>query len=361
MRATIVDVAREAGVSPTTVSHVINGTRHVAEPTRQRVRAAIERLNYEVNSLAQSLKRDRSQTIGLLITDISNPFFTALVRGVEDVANAAGYGVFLCNTDEDPEKELTYLRMLRRKRVDAILMAPTGTRQPVVDQLIELGFPLVCFDRPPPGAPCDSVLVDNVGGARQAVSHLIGLGHRRISVITGLAGVGTTDERLEGYRRALVEHGLPVDAALVRVGNSRLNGGLREMLALLDLPEPPTAVFSTNNLMTLGVLSALQSRQVRVPEDMAVVGFDDFDWAAVLRPRLTAVAQPTYEIGETAARMLIDRIEGRGGPAPRRIVLPTRLIVRESCGAAGPSQPADLEVAFGRPPVHVADVQLSAR
>jgi LacI family transcriptional regulator, galactose operon repressor len=361
MRATIVDVAREAGVSFTTVSHVLNGTRHVAEPTKQRVLAAIERLNYEVNSLAQSLKSDRSQTIGLLITDISNPFFTSLVRGVEDIANAAGYSIMLCNTDEDPEKELTYLRMLRRKRVDAILMAPTGVPQPVVDRLIGLGFPLVCFDRPPPGASCDNVLVDNVGGARQAVSHLIELGHRRVGVITGLAGVGTTDERLEGYMQAMADHGLPIDPELVRLGNSRLDGGYREMLALLDLPALPTAVFSTNNLMTLGVLGALQSRQVHVPDDMAVVGFDDFEWAAVLRPRLTAVAQPTYEIGETAARMLIDRIEGRGTLEPRRVVLPTRLIVRESCGAARPIHAAELEDVFGRPPMHVADVQLSAR
>src|ERR1043165_5829394 len=169
MRATIIDVAREAGVSTTTVSHVINGTRSVAEPTRQRVLAAIDRLNYEVNSLAQSLKSDRSQTIGLLVTDISNPFFTSLVRGVEDVANAAGYSVMLCNTDENPDKELTYLRMLRRKRVDAILMAPTGVQHALTEQLIGQGFPLVCFDRPPPGALCDSVLVDNVSGSQQAV------------------------------------------------------------------------------------------------------------------------------------------------------------------------------------------------
>src|SRR3954452_1147101 len=210
MRATIIDVAREAGVSTTTVSHVLNGTRSVAEPTKQRVLAAIERLNYEVNSLAQSLKSDRSQTIGLLVTDISNPFFTSLVRGVEDVANAAGYGVMLCNTDENPDKELTYLRMLRRKRVDAIWMPSPGARQPLVDQLIGLEFPLVCFDRPPPGDACDSVLVNNVGGAQQAVSHLIGLGHRRVGVITGLSGVGTTDERLDGYLRAMAEHRVPV-------------------------------------------------------------------------------------------------------------------------------------------------------
>jgi len=361
MRATITDVAREAGVSITTVSHVLNGTRSVAEPTKQRVLAAVERLNYEVNSLAQSLKSDRSQTIGLLVTDISNPFFTSLVRGVEDVANAAGYGVMLCNTDENAEKELTYLRMLRRKRVDAILMAPTGIRQPVVDQLIGLGFPLVCFDRPPPGAPCDSVLVDNVDGARQAVSHLIELGHRRVGVITGLEGVGTTDERLEGYLQAMVAHGLSIDQELIRVGNSRLDGGFREMLALLDLPIPPTAVFSTNNLMTLGALGALQSRQVDVPGDMAIVGFDDFEWAAVLRPRLTVVAQPTYEIGQTATRMLIDRIKGRGAPEPRKVVLPTHLIVRESSGAGGSIQPADLEDVFGRPPVHVTNGQIPAR
>jgi LacI family transcriptional regulator len=361
MRATIVDVAREAGVSPTTVSHVLNGTRPVAEPTKQRVQAAIERLHYEVNSVAQSLKSDRSQAIGLLITDISNPFFTSLVRGVEDVANAAGYSVILCNTDEDPEKEFTYLRMLRRKRVDAILMAPTGTRQPVADRLIESGFPLVCFDRPPPGAVCDSVLVENARGARRAVSHLIGLGHRRVGVITGLAGVGTTDERLAGYLQALADHGLPTDQELIRPGNSRLDGGFHEMLALLDLPEPPTAVFSTNNLMTLGALGALQSRRVRVPDDMAIVGFDDFEWAVVLRPRLTAVAQPTYEIGETAARMLLERIAGVGPPEPRRVALPTRLIVRESCGAARQVQPAELEDVFGRPPVRVADAQLAAR
>jgi LacI family transcriptional regulator len=361
MRATIIDVAREAGVSTTTVSHVLNGTRSVAEPTKQRVLAAVERLSYEVNSLAQSLKSDRSQTIGLLVTDISNPFFTSLVRGVEDVANAAGYGIMLCNTDENPQKELTYLRMLRRKRVDAILMAPTGIQQPLADQLIGQGFPLVCFDRPAPGAACDTVLVDNVGGAQQAVSHLIDLGHRRVAVITGLSGVGTTNERLDGYMRAMAEHSIDVDRELVRLGNSRLDGGFREMLALLDLARRPTAVFTTNNLMTLGALGALQSRQVDVPGDMAIVGFDDFEWAAVLRPRLTVVAQPTYEIGQTATRMLIDRIEGHGSPEPHRVVLPTRLIVRESCGAAGPIGPAEMEDVFGRPPVHVANVQLSAR
>jgi LacI family transcriptional regulator len=361
MRATIGDVAREAGVSITTVSHTLNGTRFVAEPTRLRVLAAVERLSYEVNSVAQSLKRNRSHAIGLVITDISNPFFTSLVRGIEDVANQAGYSVILCNTDEDPAKELTYLRMLSRKRVDGIVVAPTGTPSAFIDGLIESGFPLVCIDRASPGAPCDIVLVDNVGGARSATEHLIGLGHRRIGIISGLAPVGTSSERLAGYRAALAGAGIAEQPALVRAGNSRMDGGYRRMLELLDLPARPSALFVTNNLMTLGALGALQARGVRVPEDVALIGFDDFEWAVVLRPRLTAVAQPTYEIGETAARMLLDRVEGDPPPEPRRVVLPTRLIVRESCGADRQAHPAELEDVFGRPPTRVADAQLATR
>lgn len=361
MKPTIADVAREAGVSTTTVSHALNGTRFVAEATRRRIDDAVERLQYEVNSVAQSLKRDKSDAIGLLITDISNPFFTSLVRGVEDVANRAGYSVILCNTDEDPAKELTYLRVLRRKRVDGILLAPTGTRQPLLDGLVDDGFPVVCIDRPSPGSPCDAVLVDNVGGARAAVQHLIRLGHRRVGVISGLAPVGTSSERLDGYREALRDHGIPEDPALVREGNSRLDGGYRRVLELLDLPAPPTAVFTTNNLMTLGALGALQARGVRVPDDVAVVGFDDFEWAVVLRPRLTTVAQPTYEIGETAARLLLDRVERKSDGAPRRVVLPTRLLVRESCGADSQPEPQELEDVFGRAAAHARELEPAAQ
>jgi LacI family transcriptional regulator len=358
---TIDDVAREAGVSISTVSHVINGTRFVSETTKERVLAAIERLRYEPSSVAQSLKRDKSHAIGLLITDISNPFFTSLVRGVEDVASRAGYSVILCNTDEDPRRELSYLRMLRRKRVDGILLAPTGITQPYLDSLVEAGFPIVCIDRPSPGRRCDAVLVENAAGACAAVEHLVGLGHRRIGIISGLAPVGTSSERLEGYRQALRAHRLREDPLLVREGNSRLDGGYRRMLELLDLPVRPTAVFTTNNLMTLGALGALQARGVRVPEDVAVVGFDDFEWAMVLRPRLTTVAQPTYGIGEAAARLLLERIEKRTDDPPRRVVLPTRLLVRESCGAGSHPDEQELEDVFGRAAAHTSDFELAAR
>lgn len=361
MTVTIDDVAREASVSISTVSHVINGTRFVAEATKERVLVAIERLGFEPSSVAQSLKRDRSHAIGLLITDISNPFFTSIVRGIEDVASRAGYSLILCNTDENPEKELSYLRMLRRKRVDGILLASTGTPQPYMDSLVEANFPIVCIDRPAPGRPCDAVLVENVAGACAAVEHLIKLGHDRVGVISGLAPVGTSSERLEGYRQALRAHGLPEDPQLIREGNSRLDGGYRQMLELLDLPARPTAVFTTNNLMTLGALAALQTRGVAVPADLAVVGFDDFEWAIVLRPRLTTVAQPTYEIGETAARLLLERIEKSTEAPPRRVNLPTRLIVRESCGANSHPDEQELEDVFGRAAARTPDFELAAR
>jgi LacI family transcriptional regulator len=346
--ATLRDVAREAGVSLATVSHVINGTRFVADETRQRVLAAIDRLHYEVNSVARSLKRNHSQAIGLLISDITNPYFTSLVCGVEDVAREAGYTVVLCNADEDPERELRYLQLLRQKRVDGILMAPTGVHHRYLDHLVEVGFPLVCFDRALPDLPCDSVVLDNVGGAREAVSHLIHLGHRRIGIITGLPRVGTTAGRLEGYRQALRAHGIAEEPELIRQGNGRRDGGFTQTLALLDLVRPPTALFTTNNLMTLGALAALAARGVRVPGDMAVVGFDDFEWTDVLRPYLTTVAQPTYEIGTTAARLLLARIEHRAEGMPRQVVLSPRLIARESCGSGYRPGPAALEATFGR-------------
>ena len=227
--------------------------------------------------------------------------------------------------------------------------------------LAHLATALVCIDRASPGAPCDCVLVDNVEGARTATAHLIGLGHRRVGVISGLARVGTSAERLAGYRTALSEAGIGFDPALVREGNSRPDGGFRRMLELLDAPAPPTALFVTNNLMTLGALGALGTRGVRVPDDLALIGFDDFEWATILRPRLTAVAQPTYEIGETAARLVLERIGGDAVGGPRRVVLQTRLIVRETCGAAGAADPAELEDVFGRPPSRVAHAPTVAR
>ena len=352
---TLNDVAREAGVSATTVSHVINGTRFVAPETTERVLRAIERLRYEVNFNARNLKSGRSRAIGVLISDVTNPHFSGVVRGVEDVANRAGYQMILCNTDEDPEKELAYLRMLRGKGVDGALMVPTGTRHEYLDHLAEAAFPLVFVDRVLPGVPADAVLADNVAGAHEAVSHLIGLGHRRIGIIARVVRGGIPSQRLQGYRDALREHGIPEDPDLIRDANARREEGFRETLALLDLPEPPTAVFSAHNVTTLGALAALDTRGRRIPDDVALIGFGDFEWAPLMRPRLTTVVQPEQEIGAQAAEWLIERIERRdderrdeGASAPpRRAVLPVTLAVRESCGASGYSRLPDLERLFG--------------
>jgi LacI family transcriptional regulator len=331
--ATVADVARVAGVSGATVSHVLNGTRYVSDETKQKVQRAIEELRYEVNSVAQSLKRNRSQMFGLIVSDIANPFFTAVVRGVEDVAQRRGYNVILCNTDEDPARELRSLQLLHQKRADGVLLSPTGIHHGYLDRLLEAAYPLVCFDRVLPGVSCDAVVLDNVAGSYQAVDHLVALGHRRIGIVGGVGRVGTSTERLEGYRRALLANGIIEEPDLVREGNSRLDGGFARTIDLLELPNPPSAIFVTNNLMTLGAIAALQSRGLRIPGDVAIVGFDDFEWAMILRPRLTTVAQPTYEFGQMAAELLIARIEQGVGDAPRRVLLTPTLRIRESCGA----------------------------
>jgi DNA-binding LacI/PurR family transcriptional regulator len=262
--------------------------------------------------------------------------------------------MILCNTDEDPEKELAYLRVLRGKGADGALLVPTGERQEYLEHLVQAGFPLVFIDRALPDLPCDSVLADNVHGAHAAVDHLIRLGHRRLGIIARLERGGIRSQRLQGYRRALHENGLVEDPNLIRDANSRREEGFEQTLALLDLPEPPTAIFSAHNLTTLGALAALDARGRRIPDDVALIGFGDFEWAPLMRPRLTTVVQPEREIGAQAAEWLIDRIEQRTDAPARRAVLPVELAVRESCGASGYSGLADLERLFGAAAVEVA-------
>jgi LacI family transcriptional regulator len=343
---TLNHVARQAGVSVTTVSHVINGTRHVAPETVERVQRAIADLNYEVNSAARSLKSGRSRIIGVLITDITNPHYGALVRGVEEAATRAGYQIILCNSDENPTTELECLRVLRGKGVDGVLLVPTGVRHPYFDQLAEFGVPLVFIDRVVSGLRADAVLPDNVGGAKAAASHLIQLGHRRIGIIARLTRGGVPSQRLQGYRRALREHAIPEDPDLIRDGNSRREDGFQRTLELLDLPRPPSAIFAAHNLTTIGALAALAFSGKRIPDDVAIVGFGDFEWAAFMRPPLTTVVQPAAEVGRKGVELLLARIERRAARASRRVVLPAHLAVRESCGASPQPRSHDMERLF---------------
>ncbi|HEX6557650.1 MAG TPA: LacI family DNA-binding transcriptional regulator [Ktedonobacteraceae bacterium] len=332
--ATIKDVAAHAGVSVATVSAVINRNKYVSPNLAQRVQESITALGYERNSLAQSLKKQTSQTIGLIVSDITNPFFTSVVRGVENVANARGYSLILGNSDEDLKKEMSYMHLLESKRADGLIVAFTLGNHEYLRSWPAHRLPLVGIDRlPDDDVSIDAVLIDNVAGARHAVEHLIALGHERIGIVTGIAGITTTEERLIGYQRALAAHGIPLDPALIVEGNSRIDGGERAALQLLTREAVrPTALFVTSGLMIISALQAINQLGLRCPEDIALVGFDDFEWASVMYPRLTTVSQPTYEIGQKAAQLLFERLENRDA-APQVIRLQPQLIIRESSGA----------------------------
>jgi LacI family transcriptional regulator len=329
---TIKDVAREAGVSVGTASQALGGNPAVREATRRRVLAVAVRLRYQPSALARGLVTRRTHTVGLLISDIGNPFFIKAVRAVEDVAQENGYNVILCNTDEDPAKEREYLRVLMEKRVDGIILATTAKNLRAVRDVRWQRIPLVLFDRELPGVSNDTVKVDGVAGGRMATRHLLDLGHRRIAIIHGPVERSTGADRLQGYLAALRAAAVPPVPELIREGNFKQESGSRLTEELLNLASPPTALFCTNNLMTVGALQALRGRGIRIPDDLSLIGYDDMEWWTLTNPPLTTVAQPVYDLGREAMRLLLERI-GAGKPRrPERVILKPELIIRESSG-----------------------------
>lgn len=292
--------------------------------------AAVEELGYRPNLLAKGLKTRRTFTIGLLIPDIQNAFFTSLVRGVEDEALSRGYHLFLCNTDEDSDRENEYVTELAKKRVDGLMVAPSTRLEDHLGPLRAGGIPFVFVDRALEGVPADVVSVDNRMGTRLIAEHLVGLGHRRIGMISGPLDKASGHERYAGLRDALADLGSGLDDGLVRFGDFRTAGGRQEARELLGLPSPPTALVIANNQMTLGALLAAKEVGLRVPGDVSVIGFDDPEWAPLADPPLTTLAQPTYEMGVRAARLLLDRVEGGAGDGVRRLLLEPWLEVRRS-------------------------------
>jgi len=274
----------------------------------------------------------QTKSIGLCISDISNPFYPPLLRGVENTVNKFGYNLLLCNTDENAEKEESYLKLLLEKRVDGLIIAPTGQSISYLKEFVTRNTPIVFIDRKIEGISSDVVGADNIQGAFSAVEHLIKLGHKRVAMITGLKGVTTTQERIQGYLEALKANNIKVNNSLIIEGRSKLEGGIEATQALFKLKFPPTAIFSSNNLMTLGAFIALKKLGKNVPKDVAIVGFDDLEWAEALDPPLTAVSQPAYTIGTTAAQLLLQRLLGEGPVKKQTIVLKTELIIRRSCG-----------------------------
>ena len=326
--ATIHDVARQAQVSAATVSRVLNGRPNVDPALVVRVRQAMADLDYEPNAVARNLRRSSTTLWAVIISDVGNPFFTALVRGVEDVAQQAGYSVVLCNTDEDPAKEDRYLQVALAEKMAGVIISSSG-RASRVDQLIQSDTPVVAIDRQLRNANVDTVLVDNEHGAEIATTHLIEAGYRHVACIGGPRRLSTAAQRLRGYQRALRTHRMPYDERLVRQADFREDGGYKAMQSLLDQDAQPDAVFVVNNLMTIGAVQCLLDRGVRIPQQIGIVGFDEIPWAHLIRPPLSTVSQPTYELGRTAALLLAERIKSPSRP-PSTVTLPTQLCERAS-------------------------------
>jgi LacI family transcriptional regulator len=334
-RPTVRDVARQAGVSPMTVSRVVNGSPRVQPETRRRVEVAIAALGYVPNRVARSLGARTTGTLGLIVPDVTDPFFTLILRGAEDVSRRAGYRVILCNTDSDVAREDAYLEDMVAHQVEGLLIAPVSDRsRSHLRRLAQHRVPFVLVDRAIPGVESDLVQGDSVGGARQLVEHLIELGHRRIAHVTESQEVSTARDRQRGYQEALAAAAIPLDPDLVHVGEGATVAGARAATeALLADRQPPSAVFAVNNLAAVGVVEALRGHGLDVPNDIALVCFDDIALAALLHPFLTVMAQPAESFGTIAAQLLLDRIAGRAVERPRRVILPADLIVRVSSGA----------------------------
>ncbi|MGE5529801.1 MAG: LacI family DNA-binding transcriptional regulator [Patescibacteria group bacterium] len=331
--ATIKDVANEAGVSIATVSRILNQTGWGSAATRARVMEASKKLGYQPNSLARSMVKGKAGTIALVIPDVRNPFFTDAARGVEDVANKYDYRVMLCNTDENLDKQRKYLEALRSKIVDGFIISVASEEDRELKKIVRDNIPFVFIDRICPSIPADAIVVDNRNGSFKAVSHLLGLGHRHIALIAGKRDTLPGRERLQGYLDAHAQAGLEADERFIRDGGFTTDGGFQAMAALLSLADRPTAVFVSNNTMTIGCLRALAQAKIKIPEQMAVVGFDDSDWAEFFSPPLTVIRQPTYTMGTLAGEILFQRIRSAVPDERKEIVLKPELVIRESCGA----------------------------
>lgn len=330
---TINDVAKRAGVSKATVSRVLNNYDYIADDVRQRVQEAVEALGYQPNRTARRLRANSSDILGLIIPDIENPLFQKLVRGIEDAAYALEMNVVLCNTDDNPDKQKVYFRILQAERAAGLIIVPTHPKDGKALEAIRAGgMPVVLLDREVKKFEADTVKVDNRRGAYLGVQHLIDLGYQRIAIIAGTQALTPGHERLQGCYDALQEADIELDETLVKMGNFKIESGYELAKELIQQPNPPDAIFVSNNLMTLGALRGLHELGVRIPEEVALVGFDDMPWAGDLNPALTTIAQPDYELGQQAVQLLLNRIERPDAPF-YKVMFQPKLIVRQSCGA----------------------------
>jgi LacI family transcriptional regulator len=330
--ATIKDVAARAGVSFTTVSHVVNNTRPVSSDVRVKVEAAIKELNFVPSAVARSLKARTTSTIGVLVPNSTNPYFAEMSRGIEDYCERHGYCVILGNSDDNAEKQRKYLRVLVERRIDGLIIASAGDEATLAEALRLIDLPVVIVDREVSGVEADLVQIDHGVGAYMAVRHLLDLGHRRIACISGLEGMAVGQARVAGFRRALLEAGVSPDDCPIVQSDYTSPGGYHAAVGLLE-GYRPTAIFATNDMMGLGVLRAAAERGIAVPRELSVVGFDDIELCRFFYPALTTVGQSIVMLGERAAQTLIERVTKRYGGVARRLVISPEMTLRESTGA----------------------------
>ena len=332
LKTNIKTVAEKAGVSTATVSRVLNNFPGVREKTKKKVMKIISELNYEVNGVARSLRQKKTFKIGIIVENILSQFYSTLAKSIEDIANKYGYSVILCNGDDDPEKELNYLKVLRSSRVDGIIIAPTGKNADYVNSLMQSNIKIVLVDRLIEGVDCDAVLVDNEKGAYTAVKYLIDKGYKKIAIIDGFIDRTTGKERLKGYLRALNENNIVRNDDFIKIGDFKKRSGIVFANELLENKNKPEAIFAANIDLTLGTLLSAKKFGLKIPDDLAVIGFDDSDWAQILDSPLTVISQPVYDLGATSAEVLIKNIEEDGKFKEEKLIitLNTKLIERDS-------------------------------
>lgn len=329
---TIKDIATEVGISYATVSRALNDKPGVKNDIRLRILTVAKQMGYYPNAVARSLVTRETRTIALVIPDITNPFFPEVARGVEDAATRAGYNVFLCNTNWDMVKELSFLELFKSRRIDGLILASSSDESAIIDEFVMTNAALVILNSFDREFACHRVVTDNVRGGYLAGKHLLGLGHRRIGFIGGLPTARSTIDRYVGFCMALEETGLDVDQSLARYGSFTWESGLGNTMDLLNKREKPTAIFAANDLMALGVIQAADELGLEIPKDLAVIGFDDIVFSSYPRVHLTTIAQPKQLIGETAAKMIIDELHFGRKQVKQNVVLEPDLVVRKSCG-----------------------------
>lgn len=330
-RATLKEVAHQAGVSTATVSNVLNGKKYVSNEVKEQVHSAMKALNYQPNIIAKSLRIKESRIIGLLISDIANPFFSSVVRGIENELATNDYNVLLCNTDSSVEREREYLEGLIGKRIDGLIVSSAGNTGDYFRTLERTGVPIVFLNRCPEFMNCDVIMTNNTRGAYRAIEHFIRHGYGKIAIITGPNSISTGKDRLTGYRRALEDYGITEQDSLIKEGLFDVQSGYDKMKELMEQDCKPDAVFISNNLMTLGAYKYIREKGIRVPEQLAVIVFDDPEWAELVDPPITSVRQQTYELGVQAAKLMMASI--KDAKTKRDILyMDPSLIIRESCG-----------------------------